>query len=64
MIVMKKLSDVVNVVPVIAKSDCLTLEERERFKLKVWHLAITRFCFFFVLIFVPADQGRTSFQQH
>jgi septin 3/9/12 len=35
-IVMKKLSEVVNVVPVIAKSDSLTLEERERFKLKVY----------------------------
>lgn len=34
-IVMKMLSDVVNVVPVIAKSDSLTLEERERFKAKV-----------------------------
>lgn len=34
-IVMKKLSEVVNVVPVIAKSDSLTLEERERFKSKV-----------------------------
>ncbi|KAF4614596.1 hypothetical protein D9613_002603 [Agrocybe pediades] len=34
-IVMKKLSEVVNVVPVIAKSDSLTLEERERFKAKI-----------------------------
>ena len=34
-IVMKKLSEVVNVVPVIAKSDSLTLEERESFKQKV-----------------------------
>ena len=34
-IVMKKLSEVVNVVPVIAKSDSLTLEEREAFKQKV-----------------------------
>ncbi|KAL7005391.1 cell division control protein [Cystobasidiomycetes sp. EMM_F5] len=31
-IVMKKLADVVNVVPVIAKADSLTLEERHRFK--------------------------------
>ncbi|KAH8913547.1 cell division/GTP binding protein, partial [Atractiella rhizophila] len=31
-IVMKKLSEVVNVVPVIAKSDSLTLEERQKFK--------------------------------
>ena len=34
-IVMKKLSEVVNVVPVIAKSDSLTLDERERFKSKI-----------------------------
>jgi len=34
-IVMKKLSEVVNVVPVIAKSDALTLEEREAFKQKI-----------------------------
>ena len=31
-IVMKKLADVVNVVPVIAKADSLTLEERNKFK--------------------------------
>ena len=34
-IVMKKLSEVVNVVPVIAKSDSLTIEEREKFKIQV-----------------------------
>ncbi|KAF8205547.1 GTP binding protein [Mycena galopus ATCC 62051] len=34
-IVMKKLSDVVNVVPVIAKSDSLTVEEKEAFKEKI-----------------------------
>src|ERR1700733_3787469 len=34
-IVMKKLSEVVNVVPVIAKSDSLTTEERDNFKIKV-----------------------------
>ncbi|KAJ2916975.1 hypothetical protein MD484_g3449, partial [Candolleomyces efflorescens] len=34
-IVMKKLSEVVNVVPVIAKADSLTLEERESFKSKI-----------------------------
>ena len=32
---MKKLSEVVNVVPVIAKSDSLTLEEREAFKQRI-----------------------------
>lgn len=35
MTVMKKLSDVVNVVPVIAKSDSLTLEERDLFKERI-----------------------------
>ncbi|KAL5532761.1 CDC10 [Sanghuangporus sanghuang] len=34
-IVMKKLSEVVNVVPVIAKADSLTLEEREVFKQRI-----------------------------
>ncbi|KAJ6526293.1 Septin-type guanine nucleotide-binding (G) domain-containing protein [Mycena vulgaris] len=34
-IVMKKLSDVVNVVPVIAKSDSLTIEEKDAFKIKI-----------------------------
>jgi septin 3/9/12 len=34
-VVLKKLSDVVNVVPVIAKSDSLTLEERQAFKQRV-----------------------------
>jgi len=34
-VVMKRLSEVVNVVPVIAKSDSLTLEEREAFKQRV-----------------------------
>lgn len=32
---MKKLSEVVNVVPIIAKSDSLTVEERDAFKAKV-----------------------------
>lgn len=32
---MKKLAEVVNVVPVIAKSDSLTLDEREAFKIRV-----------------------------
>ncbi|KAM0792549.1 Septin Spn2, variant 3 [Microbotryomycetes sp. NB124-2] len=34
-VVMKKLSEIVNVVPVIAKSDSLTLEERETFKQRI-----------------------------
>ena len=34
-VVLKKLSDVVNVVPVIAKSDALTLEERQAFKERI-----------------------------
>lgn len=35
LIVMKKLADVVNVVPVIAKADGLTMEERELFKQRI-----------------------------
>ena len=34
-VVLKKLSDVVNVVPVIAKSDSLTMEERAAFKERI-----------------------------
>jgi septin family protein len=34
-VVLKKLSEVVNVVPVIAKSDSLTIEERQAFKQRV-----------------------------
>lgn len=34
-VVLKKLSDVVNVVPVIAKADTLTLEERQEFKERI-----------------------------
>jgi hypothetical protein len=37
---MKKLSEVVNVVPVIAKSDSLTIEERDNFKIKVCGIPI------------------------
>jgi Septin len=50
-IVMKKLSEVVNVVPVIAKSDSLTLEERERFKLKVYYLLVLVFCSYFLSLY-------------
>jgi septin 3/9/12 len=34
-VVLKKLAEVVNVVPIIAKSDSLTLEERDVFKQRV-----------------------------
>lgn len=34
-VVLKKLAEVVNVVPVIAKADTLTLEERDLFKQRV-----------------------------
>jgi septin 3/9/12 len=34
-VVLKKLSDVVNVVPVIAKADTLTVEERQEFKERI-----------------------------
>ena len=33
--VMRKLSDIANVIPVIAKSDSLTLEERAAFKKRI-----------------------------
>jgi len=56
---MKKLSEVVNVVPVIAKSDSLTLEERERFKLKVYHLIIT--CLEFCSYFSACRSGKSWF---
>ena len=36
--VLKRLVEIVNVVPVIAKSDSLTLEERETFKQRVRNL--------------------------
>jgi septin 3/9/12 len=39
---MKRLSKVVNIVPVIAKADTLTLEERVYFKQRVRHLASTK----------------------
>ena len=39
-VVLKKLSDVVNVVPVIAKSDSLTLAERQAFKHRVCSIII------------------------
>ena len=31
---MKKLHDVVNIIPVIAKADTMTIEERDAFKVK------------------------------
>jgi hypothetical protein len=39
-VVLKKLAEVVNVVPVIAKSDALTLEERHLFKQRVSQVAL------------------------
>ncbi len=35
LVVLKKLSDICNVIPVIAKSDSLTLEERAAFKKRI-----------------------------
>lgn len=60
-VVLKKLSEVVNVVPVIAKSDSLTTEERDAFKQRVRldgearRYRILTFCI---------DQGRTFIPQH
>ena len=39
-LVMKHLDKCVNVIPVIAKADTLTLEEREAFKQRVWNSGI------------------------
>lgn len=41
-IVMKKLSEVVNVVPVIAKADSLTMDERDVFKQRVGNIFCAR----------------------
>jgi septin 3/9/12 len=43
-VVLKKLSEVVNVVPVIAKSDALTLEERAAFKQRVTYPPSSQLC--------------------
>lgn len=53
---MRRLSKVVNIVPVIAKADTLTLEERDFFKKKVDpaslnFLALLLFFFFFFFNF-------------
>jgi septin family protein len=49
-VVLKKLSEVVNVVPVIAKSDSLTMEERESFKERVCLYALNYLIFFLRVI--------------
>lgn len=41
-LVMKKLGELVNVIPVLAKADQLTLEERSEFKRRVKHILIIR----------------------
>lgn len=61
-IVMKKLSDVVNVVPVIAKSDSMTLEERDRFKAKVRDLEASTVLW--MLNWGVLDSRRACLQQH
>ncbi len=43
-VVLKKLTEVVNVVPVIAKSDSLTIEERIAFKHRVCSFSLFRLC--------------------
>lgn len=68
-IVMKKLSEVVNVVPVIAKSDSLTTDERDSFKLKVCAPVFFFFrCFVgltsILRLRVCIDPGRAGVQQH
>lgn len=61
-VVLKKLSEVVNVVPVIAKSDSLTIDERAAFKQRVnmnshfWLEKFPKNVFFFIVV----DQGRVG----
>jgi len=61
--VMKKLAEVVNVVPVIAKADTLTLEEREAFKDRVRSIYITNSLTGSNILFC-VDSGRACIQQH
>lgn len=63
-VVMKKLSEVVNVVPVIAKSDSLTLEEREAFKERVRMPCLLGDLLLLALMVPPSDSGRAGSQQH
>ena len=42
-VVLKKLTDVVNVVPVIAKSDSMTMEERAIFKERVSYFPVAAY---------------------
>ena len=56
---MKKLSEVVNVVPVIAKADSLTLDEREVFKAKVCSKTSDEF-----KLMQPLIQIRAEFEYH
>jgi hypothetical protein len=60
-IVMKKLSEVVNVVPVIAKADSLTLEERDAFKQKVCRFGLSvELTADWEVRFVPSSSTTTS----
>jgi septin family protein len=67
-VVLKKLSEVVNVVPVIAKSDSLTIEERQAFKQRV--IATLAKGADFVILMIPlfyfflTDQGRIDLSQY
>jgi septin family protein len=58
-VVLKKLSDVVNVVPVIAKSDSLTLEERAAFKERVRQFT-SNTLFFFSLQVGRGSEGESQ----
>lgn len=58
-VVLKKLSEVVNVVPVIAKSDSLTIDERQAFKQRV-SISTPSLLFIFIktfFFFGYVDQG-------
>lgn len=61
-VVLKKLTEVVNVVPVIAKSDSLTIEERIAFKHRVSfsiRQSLLR-CFFSIDMVLERDTVRTD----
>ena len=63
-IVMKKLSEVVNVVPVIAKADTLTLEERDAFKHKVCSSKKCKVVTRSQIVVCALDPGGADLPQH
>ena len=58
---MKRLDEFVNIVPVIAKSDTMTLEERDAFKLRV---CTYRMCIKKAFVIVCIDSSRFGISQY